>query len=176
MRVKLETHPKLTERVIQMAIASDVQWWNVTIVPNWARFHEMDVAVLTRAGYLWEYEIKVDQRDWDTDNRKDMLRRPNLPASQWNRPTRNLEYVKRFHYVYARGLRCPDWVPEWAGLIEADYHTSHGECYVNLQQHRRPQDRRVEKLPADAVRRMFQSTYHRFWRQAFNQFHGGGSA
>ena len=175
MRVKLERHPRLTERVIQMALASEYQWWSKTMVPNWNYFHEMDIALLTRAGYLWEYEIKVDQRDWDTDNRKDMPRDPRR-MGPLGRATRNLKYIKRFHYVYAHGLRCPNWVPEWAGLLEVDYQTCHGDCRVVVRERRPAKDRSVEKLPEDAVQRMFQSTYHRFWRQAFNQFHGHDNA
>lgn len=161
--VDLTKHPKLTERLLQLAVAADVPWWQVTVVPNWTRFHEMDVAVLTRAGYLWEYEIKVDQQDWNTDNRKDVPRDPRR-MGPLGRPTRNLKYVKRFHYVYAHGLRCPDWVPEWAGLIEADYHTSHGQCSIWLQQRRPPTDRKVPKLEDSDRIKMLQSTYHRFWR------------
>jgi hypothetical protein len=170
--VDLEKHPKLTENLIQMALAYHLQWWTLTMVPNWCRFHEMDMAVLTKAGYLWEYEIKISQSDWEADRKKDELRRPDLPATGWNRPTRNLKYVKRFNYVYAHGLRCPDWVPDWAGLLEADYHTSHRQCYIRVKRVREAKDRKVEKLDAVSVRRMFQSTYHRYWRMARDKYDG----
>ena len=167
IQVDLEKYPKLTEGLIQLALAEYVTWWQVVAVPNWTRFHEMDLAVLTRAGYLWEYEIKVDQQDWNTDCRKD---RHSPPPYDWKEPTRSLKYVKRFHYVYAHGLRCPDWVPEWAGLIEADYSTNNGDTgkrgifYVTLRERRPPKDRKVLKLEDRDKMKLYQSTYHRFWR------------
>jgi len=157
---------KMTERQIQTALASYVDWTRMTCIPNLCRWHEMDFAALTKAGYLWEYEIKVDQRDWDTDNRKDLPRDPRRCGC----PTRNLKYVKRFHYVYARGLVCPEWVDEGVGLIEASWQISggwrhkKGEQYVELRQIRRPMDHKVEKVPEIDQHAMFVSAYNRFWR------------
>lgn len=171
--VKLEEHPELTEALVQTAVADYVQWWRVVCVPNLCLFHEMDVAVLTRSGCLWEYEIKLSQSDWNNDRRKD-VERPLDPSTAlypeelrraWARPTRNLTYVERFHYVYAAGLSRPDWVPAWAGLLEVDYRTVGGHIYVGLTEHRKATPRRAQK-PTDAhVRAMYEAVYRRYWRR-----------
>ena len=56
-----EKYPTISEGLLQLAVAQYVQWWRNFVVPNLCLFHEMDVAVLTRAGCLWEFEIKVSQ-------------------------------------------------------------------------------------------------------------------
>ena len=160
IRVDLQKHPTMTERLLQRAVADYVQWWNVICVPNLCRWHEMDVAMLTRAGYLWEFEIKVSQQDWNGDHRKDEP----TGSRPWQSARRDLRYVKRFHYVYPTGLVCPDWVPAWAGLIEAQYVTQGGRCYVALREERKAGDRKVEKVQPDDREAMLRSIYHRYWK------------
>lgn len=173
----------LSEYSIQRAVAHSVGWARAVIVPNLCFYHEMDVAVLTRAGCLYEYEIKCAQRDWTTDNRKDVPQPiPDWLAAEDNatraypnpdelqrardsyaRPLRNLKHVKRFYYVYAAGLVCPDWVPEWAGLIEASLD---GEWkMVTLHEMRAATDRAVEKPPESLRVAMLTSIYHRYWQR-----------
>ena len=158
IRVDIEEHPTMTEPLLQMAVADYVNWWNLICIPNLCRWHEMDVAVLTRSGYLWEFEIKVSQQDWNGDNHKDK------PTGYRQRPLRDLSQVKRFYYVYPEGLTCPEWVPEWAGLIEARYKTQGGKCYVVLREEREAKDRKVEKVETRDREAMLRSVYHRFWR------------
>ena len=168
MRVDATKHPKLTEHLVQKSLAQYVQWWNVVAVPNLCLFHEMDLAVLTKAGCLWEYEIKLTQADWERDRKKD----EKTGDRPWQQATRRLTYVKRFHYVYAEGLTCPEWVPEFAGLIEVQYragrHEYTGADYADvvLRQTRPPKDRKVPKPTEDHCRRIYIAAYHRYWRQA----------
>lgn len=173
----------LTEYSIQRALARSLGWHRHTIVPNLCFYHEMDVAVLTRAGCLYEYEIKCAQRDWTTDNRKDVPQPipdwlmgengarvyPNpveLQKAQdsYARPIRNRKHVKRFYYAYAQGLVCPEWVPEWAGLIEASLDGK--RKIVTLREVRAATDRAVEKPPESLRVAMLTSIYHRYWQYA----------
>jgi hypothetical protein len=151
----------MTERDVQLALGTYVQWWRVICVPNLCRWNEMDLAVVTQAGYLWEYEIKVSQSDWNRDNQK---RCRQERFRQWAAP------VKRFHYVYARGLVCPDWVHEDTGLIEAAWHISsgyrakEGERVLRLRTVRAPKDRKVEKIPDRDKEAIQRAIYCRYWR------------
>lgn len=160
----------MIERQVQMALADHIQWWRMCCIPNLNRWHEMDFTALTKAGYLWEYEIKVDQRDWERDRLKDLPRDPDKPLIGWNRPRRNQKHVKRFYYVYARGLVCPEWVADDVGLIEAAWHISDswrakkGERVLRLREWRAAQVRKVPKVPDCDQEAMWRSAYHRFWR------------
>ena len=120
----------------------------------------VNLPMLTRAGYLWEFEIKINQQDWNRDNRKDQASGPAF----WQRPTRDFSGVKRFYYVYKEGLVCPDWVPEWVGLMEARYKTLNGRCYIVLHKEREAKDRNVEKVKPEDREAMLRSIYHRFWK------------
>lgn len=164
-------HPvPLTEHTIQRAVARFVDWQRVVVVPNLVYWHEMDVAVLTKAGYLWEFEIKVSQADWNRDQKKDVIGQvPDWAkgSEHWERyfssPRRNLEYVKRFTYVYAKGLTPPDWVPEWTGLLEA---SGAGGQTVHLDPIRWPKNRKAEKAPEKLRLAMLTSIYFRYWRRS----------
>jgi len=153
---------RMTEHDVQRALAMYVEWWRVCCVPNLCRWHEMDIAVMTTSGYLWEYEIKVTQSDWNRDIKK--RHRQNW-FQPWAAP------VKRFYYVYARGLVCPDWVHEGTGLIEASWQVSDGwrhkkgEQYVNLKQMRGPKDRKVQKIKERDQTAIWRSAYHRYWQR-----------
>ncbi len=152
-------YPEICEGLLQLAVAQYVQWWRNYVIPNLCLFHEMDVAVLTRAGCLWEFEIKVSQRDWDKDFEKDVR------GDHW-RVRRNLQYVDRFYYVVAPGLIAPEWLPEWAGILRAEVGTGwygyDGDC-IRLTSERDAKRRRAEKPTEKHRAAMLRSAYHRFW-------------
>ena len=171
----------LTEGLLQLAVAQHVGWWRHTVVPNLCLWHEMDVAVLTRAGCLWEFEIKVSQADFNRDRLKDAPKVIPPRALEWmnhlpnkerwieqeTAPQRNLSNVSRFTYVYAAGLTVPEWVPEWAGLIEARVESMlyNAGWQVRLDPVRAAKTRRVPKPSEAHVRKMYEAVYYRFWRQ-----------
>ena len=173
-------HP-LTEGLLQLAVADSVGWWRHMVVPNLCLWHEMDVAVLTRAGCLWEFEIKVSQADFNRDRHKDAPRVIPPRTMEWvnhlpnkerwieqeTAPQRDLSHVSRFTYVYTAGLTVPEWVPEWAGLVEAHIEASHycAEWRIRLHEVRAAKTRRVPKPSEAHVRKMYEAIYHRFWRQ-----------
>jgi hypothetical protein len=158
----LEKHPTLTESLLQLAVAEYVQWWRVVCIPNLRLWHEMDVAVLTRAGCLWEFEIKLTQADWERDREKDALP-AGVTHSRYARPRRNLAYVDRFYYVHAMGLSCPDWVPAWVGLLEAEQFTSGGKVYLRLVEHRAAKRRRAPKPEEHHRDAIYRAAYYRYW-------------
>lgn len=104
-----------TEGIICHAIAQYVEWWRNTVVPNvylGSSGREIDVAVLTKAGLLWAFEIKTSVADWRRDLTKSRF--PSQPA--------------RFYYVvpetlvqwegdYKHTPVIPEWVPKHAGIV-----------------------------------------------------------
>lgn len=187
--VDLERYPKPTEGLIQLALADYVQWWRVTCVPNLCLWHEMDFAVLTRAGCVWEFEIKCSQADWNRDNLKDhgatfsqhqlaLLERfppgdgpghREYQRRMMNRPTRNLTHVSRFYYVYADGLKCPEWVKPDIGLIRVwfERREAYGkrETRVRLTEERPAVSRKVPKIGEKMRAKFFEAAYHRYWKR-----------
>lgn len=174
-------HPRLTEGLVQLAIADYVGWARALVVPNVHLPHEMDVAVLTRAGCLWEFEIKLSQSDWEVDRRKDE-RKPlpkyfaQLPPGdepgqrgyyeqRWCDPQRNLKHVERFTYVYAEGLRQPTWLPDYAGLIEVQQRTYDGKVFLRLHPVRSAKSRRAPKLSEAGQLQLLRSIYYRYWQR-----------
>ena len=146
-------HPKWSEGLLQLAVAEYVHWWRCFVVPNLCLYHEMDVAVLTRAKCLWEFEIKVSQADWNADQRKDN------PVNGWT-AKRDLTYVDRFYYVVAPGLVAPDWMPDFVGILRA-YEPYEG--YVGLKSERRAKRRRAAKPTAAHCEAIYTAAHRRFW-------------
>jgi hypothetical protein len=174
--VDLERQPRLTEGIVQLALADYLEWWRVVCVPNLCLWHEMDLAVLTRAGCLWEFEIKLNQADWERDREKDEPEPippwvATLPAEMqkgYGRPRRNLTHVERFHYVYPPKLTVPAWVPEWAGLLTVDHITVHGRVFVQVLTHRGATARKAPKPDERHRRKFYEAIYHRYWRHVRN--------
>ena len=150
---------QFTEPKLQLAVANHVQWWRCLVIPNLCLFHEMDVAVITRAGCLWEFEIKVSQADWNHDNQKDVVR-------NGGRATRNLRYVERFYYVVAPGLTPPEWLPEWAGILQAVVLDKYENIYLKTV--RRAKARHAEKPTAEHLTAISRAIHHRFWSRVMS--------
>jgi hypothetical protein len=169
-------YPIITEQLLQLAVAQYVQWWRCFVVPNLCLFHEMDVAVLTRAGCLWEFEIKCSQQDWNNDRKKDEAN----PLDWRGRVRRNLKQVSRFYYVVAPGLKVPDWLggthplgPEhvtalasFAGILRAREGTYRDQTYIVLAPEKRAKSRRVEKLNERQRAAIYTAAHRRFWTRA----------
>jgi len=112
-----------TEGSICSAIAVYIEWWRNTVVPNiylGPNHREIDVAVLTKAGVLWAFEIKTSIADWKRDLGKSRYQSGVSPA--------------RFYYVVPETLVrwqempgktggtisrpiIPEWVPSHAGIV-----------------------------------------------------------
>lgn len=105
---------------------------------------EMDLAVLTRAGYLTEVEIKISVQDWKADAHK----------RKWDYPER--KYVNRFYYCLGPGIPLDAVeVPEQFGVL-------HVSPNGRLQIHRKAQLLSKEKN-ASIRKQMMVVAYYRFW-------------
>lgn len=137
----------LDARSMSKAVVGHFDPYRSLIVPNVMILGcEMDLAVLTKANYLTEVEIKISLSDWNADRHK----------AKWQNSNRS-RYVDRFFYAVPTELAAkrPDWVPEEAGIIVVrDRH-----AFVA----REAKKMGAEKLPNTYRQRMLGSMYHRFW-------------
>lgn len=159
--------PPLTESVAQIAVARFFDWQRNTVIPN-THFcgGEMDVCVITPAGYLYEVEIKTSLSDWNNDQHKDKWQPHHQHARQ---------KVSRFYYAVPESLieRKPAWVPETAGLIAIyphyyDYPSSarHNEfiCY-NARVVKQAKRIGREKIDGALKANLMRGFYWRYWVQ-----------
>lgn len=112
---------------------------------------EMDLAVVTRSGYLWEIEVKLTLADWKRDAHK----------SKWGR---DRDVVSRFFYAVPTKIidQEPEFVPEGTGLLELL-----DSGYIR---ERRTARRRSSPKVNDQQRlRLFRSTHHRFWTERMHR-------
>jgi len=145
---------KLTESEAANALASRFDWFRNLVLPNvYLCGGEMDLAVITPAGYLWEFEIKLSLSDWKADANK----------AKWNHPGRR--FVSRFYYVVPEALieKAPEFVPESAGLIKL--HHTKWDWWVSVV--REPKGRRGEKVTPAMREKFYNKSYFRYWRNRY---------
>lgn len=138
----------MDERAAQRALARYFDPYQQTVVPNcYFAGGEMDLLVVSRAGYLIEVEIKLSRADWKADAGK----------SKWTSAERR--FVSRFYYAVPPEL-CPAappaWVPATAGILHLrDFPR------VHLKAERQ---KAAPKLTDQQMVQILSSPYHRWWR------------
>ncbi len=111
----------MNERVIQLAIISTMRSACLCACPNYTPIDwwECDVWLVTKAGYVTEYEIKVSAADFRADRNKD---RRVIRLGMWQQANKHREIgsesgPSRFYYVVPNALaELESEVPEWAGF------------------------------------------------------------
>lgn len=147
----------MDERTAQHALARHFNYFAQNVVPNvYIGGGEMDVAVVTRAGYLVEVEVKLSLSDWNADQAK----------AKWSpERAKYREVVSRFYYAVPTELlaKVPAWVPPTCGLIELQWSEIRKSAYAI---ERRPAQRvgKLKLTDADLLV-LLRSTYHRFWQR-----------
>ena len=151
---------------IYQVLARRLEWWRNTIVPNvylGARRDEMDLAIISQSGLLWEVEIKVSMSDWKADFNK----------PKWKRGQRVLPcHPARFYYAVPfelvpeiarseserwgkRKYSIPEWVAPSSGIIAVNT----DRCEILRQakpMHRNP-------LPLELRLELLQKLGARYW-------------
>lgn len=79
---------------------------------------EADILEVTKAGYIYEYEVKVSRRDFKIDAEKAERHWYGTGRKKYD-VLRRGERVNYFSFIVPEGLIQPEEVPEWAGLIYA---------------------------------------------------------
>jgi len=113
-----------SEASIISALAVAFEWWRRDLCPNVQEGSEMDMALLTKAGLLWEIEIKISMADWKADLKKERRYNPGWSPA-------------RFYYAVPAALVAngiPEWAPAHAGVLR---------LRNELQHHTEPNGRRV---------------------------------
>ena len=107
MAIKPGEPKKLTANDCIKAVALYFDHGRNLIVPNVQMFGcELDVACLSKSGYLTEVEVKISLGDWHADRLK----------TKWQHAERT-KYVNRFYYAVPFHLisKVPDWITEEVG-------------------------------------------------------------
>ena len=138
----------ITSTQIEQRLIFD-HYARATVMPCFTPFKwfECDVAEITTAGYLVEYEIKVSRGDFKADARKadGCIYRPGHP--RYVAPVTKHQRLAahdplgptRFYFVTPAGLLTEAEIPPWAGWMEArEARGCFAGCVVN---ERRPATR-----------------------------------
>ena len=135
------------------------------VFPNVFLGHfEADILEITKAGYSYEYEVKVSRADFkkDVEKRKYDVKKYDLLTG--------CERVNYFSYVVPEGLISADEVPEFAGLIYVNTHESkYSDGKGTYIKHRlftktvkSPVKLSKEKFSSESLMKCYESTYYRF--------------
>lgn len=113
---------------------------------------EMDFAMVTKAGYLYEFEVKLSLADWRGDIRKDKWCKPLLVE-------RRQQEVSRMFYVVPQELvdKVPPFVPQSTGIIGID-------TYFNFARQAK-RNTNARKLTDRDMVNLLTSTYYRYWTE-----------
>lgn len=160
-RMSSEHEKPVTEQLVVDALSRRLEWMRQTMCPNLMMFGwEMDMCLLTRAGLVHEYEVKISMGDWNADQKKDKWH----PERSHNHRaiTEGRKKISRFNYVVSEAMasRIPAWVPVKAGIWAYGWRGGRLECWCM---------RTATKLGgykvSDAERmRVLTGVYFRYWR------------
>ena len=151
----------ITEKDIIKILSKKYNEFQYYLVPNSKLFGwEMDLAILTKAGYLHEFEIKTDFNDFVNDAKKD----------KWNRPYyQNVfnKYIKKFYYVipqelyseFNAGIIHP-FIQKTFGLITIDDRTNYVTAKIRLNA---TINKNAEKLKQMHVDKLNKTIYFKMW-------------
>jgi hypothetical protein len=147
-----------------------------TVMPRFTpnNWWECDVAELTKAGFLREYEIKVSRSDFFADREKS--------TREWNRETHTFEIEKKhdllasrdsrgpkqFYFVFPLGLITDNEIPEWAGYYTATERQGRAAPFnVRLLRVRKAPVLHTTKADAELCNAIHASGYWRFLRATY---------
>lgn len=119
---------------------------------------EMDVALITKARLLWEFEIKITLADWKADEKK----------RKWGNTCR--KYVSRFYYVVPENLlqdisKIPDHVTSKMGLLAIRLDNNGGLEVVEVRSAKR--FRGSEPISHVQMIGFLEKTYFKYLRSSF---------
>jgi hypothetical protein len=134
---------------IELSLAKYLNFKQKLIVPNlwWGLglAYEMDLAVITPAGYLWEIEIKISKADMLADKKK--------------RHQHNSELVKQLYFAFPTELLATtdveSLVPEHAGILAIN-----GSHTI---QYRKAQISKARKLSVKEIEKLYRLAAMRIW-------------
>lgn len=139
---------------ILFALARHFDWWQNRMITEFeVDGGRADLAMISKAGYVTEIEIKVSVRDWRADQHK-----LKWMKHGWTRP-----HIARFFYAVPSPLanKIPEWVPTDAGILIV----RGGPGFDTVKEQRAARRYTARPLSAVQLQQIDQAYYYRFWRQ-----------
>lgn len=160
----------MTEHAIQLALATRFNWFRNFLIPNvYLSAFEMDLAVITPSGYLWEVEIKRTRSDWKNDLTKGKWER----YRAWhNDPAVGNRVPSRFYYAVPYQLvssGVPDWVPAEAGVLAIDEFADGSREWAKVRNVRAPKRLHKNRIEQREIVALYRKIYVRFWPAMYQQ-------
>lgn len=151
---------KVSARDIQRRLFFEYSNSSSVLCPNFtpARWFECDLFRVTKAGYLYEYEIKLSLSDFKSDFNKTTY---NYKTKQYDTKhkmleSRHIDAPSKFFFVvpYTLTDKVLPIVPEWAGLLEYTRYLRQVKPSPNLHRN---------KCSLARIRQAKQSMMYRYW-------------
>lgn len=138
------------------------------VFPNvFFRQYECDLLKLTKAGFTYEYEIKISKSDFKADALKKQKYIKENGVWEINPQTKHEataegKRVNYFSYIVPKDMVAINDIPEWAGLIYVEKSEFKGKFYVRLREVRKPRRLSPNKATAEDIECLYKSIYYRF--------------
>ncbi len=139
------------------------------------QWFECDLAVVTKAGYFVEYEVKLTVADIRADAKKYRERYLNLDARRTRWPFRRCREFKhdqmrqsdvrgpsRYFMAVPESLVDRPEIPKWAGVVKL---SDFGSRRLHASLYRPAQRLHGHKVDRQFVQLMQRSGYYRYWSQ-----------
>lgn len=144
-----------TEALMQKALLNYFDWrQNPCFFNSGLLAWESDLLVLSKAGYMFEVEIKTDWQDWKNDHKKD----------KWGQLAldRYWQWIKHFSYAVPRELYdahgLPDSLSSTAGVLVVTAKSGGRLPKIEVIREAVP-NFNAKKLSRDMTDRLYRSTY-----------------
>lgn len=174
---------RLLERQIQNKLHSILEDCFHHIIPNFTPkgWHECDMWAVSKAGYSFEFEIKVSKADF----KKDAKKVENPRSFHWGRDQKNVKTKhqrisesdikgpNRFYYVLPEDVVTDEEVPEWAGIYRwrkeepsegGEFKLAHRGGIAMWKEREAPMLSK-ESAPSDQIEQAGKAFYYRFWNE-----------
>ena len=147
----------MDESTIQSALYGEMsQKGHGYIIPNiYLGYEESDLISVTKAGYIYEYEIKISRADFKADFKKGRHERLKNDLTQWR---------TCFWFVTPVGLVRPDEIPDYAGHIEVRERHAGSQIQVLCVEKKRAKRFKAKKLSEYQKAQICNSLMIRFWK------------
>ena len=154
----------MNERQIQYRLYRALWQQSELMVPNCCVFGwEADMLRVTKAGYVWEYEIKISRADYlaDTDKTRKHEILSTGGTEEWTGELLVRDRPRHFIYLMPAGIAQAAEMPDYAGFVQLE---PQNNGVWRLAVIKPPPALGKGKITDEQRLQMLLSTYHRFWQ------------
>ncbi len=165
----------LTERMIQRGLISMFRTSSRVLMPNYTPrdWWECDLFRITKAGYFYEYEIKLTRGDFKADAKKVDIHYGPHGNGKWGKFVHSRKHERlgqegddgprEFWWVVREDLIGLDDIEDWAGLMYARVsNPRYSTKWPRLRVVRHARRFKRQKMDAGAIDRALTSAYYRY--------------